>query len=50
MTTTTEKSWLTLVEEHDEDFNEPDKDVYKFSNGRGFESTDKTTSGVYEAP
>ena len=47
MTTTSEKPWLAEVLEVDKEHYEPE-DVYEFSNGRKFKSTDKTDSGVYD--
>jgi hypothetical protein len=45
--TTTEVPWLDIVLEADDEYYETE-DVYEFSNGRTFESTDKTDSGVYD--
>jgi len=42
----TEISWLDLVVEQDPDHYENEV-VYEWSNGREFESTDSTDSGVY---
>lgn len=46
-TNTSEVTWLSVVLQV-----EPDKykeeDVYEFSNGRKFKSTDKTNSGIYD--
>lgn len=42
-----EYSWESLVREADEDVDKPE-DVYEFSNGRKFKSTDDTDSGIYE--
>ena len=42
------KSWLAEVLEYEEeDYYEPE-DVYEFSNGRKFKSTDKSDHGFYE--
>jgi len=41
-------SWLDLVLEADPDHYEPEEGVYEFSNGRKFESTDKSDSGIYD--
>lgn len=41
-------SWNDLVQRSwGSEFRAPDHDVYKFSNGRGFDSTDQSKSGVY---
>jgi len=47
MTTTSEKSWLSEVLEVDKDKDKPE-DVYEFSNGRKFESTDASDHGIYD--
>ena len=47
MTTTTERTILKEVLELDEEHYEPE-DVYEFSNGKKFKSTDKTDHGVYD--
>ena len=47
MMTTSEKSILTEVLELDPEHFDPE-DVYEFSNGKTFKSTDKTSSGVYD--
>ena len=41
-------SWLALVLTHDPKHHVPDEDVYQFSNGRKFKTTDHTDSGVYD--
>lgn len=47
MTSTSEKSWLAEVCDHDPDHYK-EEDVYEFSNDRKFKSTDKTDTGVYD--
>lgn len=46
--TTTSFSWADMVHRAwGSEFFAPDHDIYKFSNGRGFDSTDKTNHGIY---
>jgi len=41
-------SWLDLVtRQWGTEWRAPDHDIYKFSNGRGFDSTDQTDNGFY---
>ena len=47
MTTTSNKSILDEVLELEDNFYDPE-DVYEFSNGRKFKSTDRTDSGIYD--
>lgn len=50
MTTSREISWLQLVQQAwGEKLNVPDT-AYEFSNGRRFDSTDRTNGGIYEEP
>ena len=45
---TREVNWLPLVQRAwGSEFTAPDHGVYEFSNGRRFDSTDRTRSGVY---
>jgi hypothetical protein len=47
-TTFRETSWLDLcIRAWGSEFQAPDHDVYKWSNGRGFDSTDRGITGVY---
>ena len=47
MTTTSERSWLSLCLEADPDLYE-DPPGYEFSSGRKFISTDRMAGGVYD--
>jgi len=47
MTTTSDYSWEALVTKNDKD-HKKDDEVYEFTGGRKFKSTDKTDSGVYD--
>jgi hypothetical protein len=41
-------NWGSMVETAwGSEYNAPDHGVYQFSNGRGFDSTDKTDNGIY---
>lgn len=41
-------NWNQLVQHAwAEEFHAPDHGIYEFSNGRQFDSTDKTTHGIY---
>ena len=47
--TTRSISWLDLVTRAwGSEWRAPDHDIYKFANGRGFDSTDQTTNGFYK--
>jgi hypothetical protein len=46
--TTSIVSWHDLcVRAWGSEWNAPDHDIYKMSNGRGFDSTDQTSNGFY---
>jgi hypothetical protein len=46
--TTRTTSWLDLcMRAWGAEFHAPDHDVYKFSNGKGYDSTDLTSNGFY---
>ena len=49
--TTRDFNWLDLcMRAWGADFNAPDHDIYQWSNGRRFDSTDKYLTGVYGVP
>ena len=43
-----EADWLSIVLAIDPEHYSPDKDIYLFSNGSGFENTDASDSGIYD--
>ena len=44
----TQRSWMDLaIRAWGGEWNAPDHNVYVFSNGRGFDSTDQTNDGFY---
>lgn len=44
-------SWKEMViRQWGAEYSAPDRDVYKFSGGRGFASTDTYTTGIYRRP
>lgn len=46
--TTRTFSWLDMVQRSwGGEFNAPDHGAYVFSNGRSYDSTDKSSSGIY---
>jgi len=46
--TTRDFNWLELVTQSWQDqYYAPDHDIYRWSNGRGFDSTDKGFTGLY---
>ena len=47
MTNSSEISWLSIVQEADDELYEPE-DIYEFSEDRKFKSTDRTDSGIYD--
>lgn len=47
MTTTSEKTWLAVVLDADDEHEKPDT-AYRFTGGRTFECSDSGSSGVYE--
>jgi hypothetical protein len=49
--TTRQFSWNEMVRRAwGSEFSAPDRRVYEFSNGRGFDSTDRGDTGFYEPP
>jgi len=42
-------SWASLVQNAwGSEWNAPDHNVYQFSNGRGYDSTDRGSTGIYD--
>lgn len=44
-------SWLEMVERAwGSEYRQPDKAIYRFSDGRNFQSTDMYSTGIYRKP
>lgn len=46
--TSSTQSWQQMAERAwGSEFSAPDRNVYEFSNNRGFDSTDRSSTGIY---